>query len=449
MPKPKSGDKPSFHPLQLISPGLMLLCLILFFLPWIEIVRHPSADAKRMAAELKQEAPKSRAAFSQSGLQIAIGGVSPVGPEVKPYVADKDKERVKAAENEKKSEGSPKDEKERPDVSAPMLMSYPLALLAGVIVGCIPLVVKMRRRVVGMCVGLALPLPLMYTALFLPIERETRKQYEKARAEQKKFLDAIPKDAQSKFERMDPDPPVSYPWQWAFYLSNVLLIAAACTVVVDGAPVGTKPDKRPGRREAEDDEDDRPRRRRRDEEDDEDDDRPRKRRRHEEEEEDDRPRKRRRDEDEEDDRPRKKRPPEPEFDMPDPLPPPPAEAPAAAGGANPFDFDSQEQPRPPRARDEEDDRPRRKRRDEQDDEDDRPRKKRRAEDDEDDRPRRKKPAEPEFDMPAPPPPPPAPAGPNPFAFDEDDQPRKKPRRRDDDDDDYDDRPRKKRRRDDD
>lgn len=383
MPKAKSSAKSSFSPLQFIAPGLLLFCFILFFLPWVELVVVPTTAAKKMATELKQEAPKRRAMFSQSGLQIATADVTVIDPDLKKF------------EKEAKKEGPWKDDKERDEHKAPALFLYPVLLLAGIALSFVPIPPIGRRIAVASCAGLALLLALIFTAFALPVEQETRKAFEKAKEAQKKMMDSMPKELQSKVEKPDNEVPFAFPWQVCFYLTALLLLAAAGAAFADGFVAGGGAKGKYGRKGRRDDYDE-------DDFDDEDDDRPRKKSRRDErdEDEDDRPRKKRRDE-EEDERPSKKR-----------------------------------------------------RRDEEEDEDDRPRKKSRRDDDEgDDRPRKKKALEPEFEMPTeaplPPPPPAAPAGPNPFAFDDEPAPKKKPRRRDEDDDDYDDRPRKKRRRDDD
>jgi hypothetical protein len=430
---------PSFSPLQLFAPIILLVCAVLFVLPWIEIqVVPPPSEVKNMPKErvemVKKEIgidpTKPIGIIAQSGFQIANGTAS-LGSDMK-RVMDKMQEKLGT-----KMEKSPEAElneglKKEEGVSAPLLFLYPVVILGGIVLGCIPWAGIVRKILVASCCAAAIGIIGLQAVIGFPLETKIK---EKSKDSRGGGMFAFPGmggmgGGGGKADSKEADP-FRVAWNIPLYLAFLLLLSAAGTAFLGPAGAPTKYKKRRYDDDDEEGDDDRPggkrKKSRYDDEDDED--RPRKKRRRDEDDEDDRPRgKRRRDEDDdEDDRPRKKR-----------------------------------------------------RRDDEDDEDDRPRKKKassRDEDEEDNPPPKKKPAAPAFEVvdesapaptpqapkpfgsqrpgapkpaaPAPPPPPAPAANQNPFAFDDDEpKPKKKPRPRDDDEDD-DDRPRKKRRRDDD
>jgi hypothetical protein len=432
---------PSFSPLQLFAPIILLVCAVLFVLPWIEIqVVPPPSEVKNMPKErvemVKKEIgidpTKPIGIIAQSGFQIANGTAS-LGSDMK-RVMDKMQEKLGT-----KMEKSPEAElneglKKEEGVSAPLLFLYPVVILGGIVLGCIPWAGIVRKILVASCCAAAIGIIGLQAVIGFPLETKIK---EKSKDSRGGGMFAFPGmggmgGGGGKADSKEADP-FRVAWNIPLYLAFLLLLSAAGTAFLGPAGAPTKYKKRRYDDDDEEDDGDRPggkrKKSRYDEDDEDDEDRPRKKRRRDEDDEDDRPRgKRRRDEDDdEDDRPRKKR-----------------------------------------------------RRDDEDDEDDRPRKKKassRDEDEEDNPPPKKKPAAPAFEVvdesapaptpqapkpfgsqrpgapkpaaPAPPPPPAPAANQNPFAFDDDEpKPKKKPRPRDDDEDD-DDRPRKKRRRDDD
>jgi hypothetical protein len=428
----------SFSPFQIASPVQLLFCLILFFLPWVEVqCSLPSSKIKEMPPQMVEAAKKemgidptkSISMFSQSGWQIATGDISPGSDLKKMMEKDKGKGGGKkpGGGDEPGPMGGPnlgpdpdamnkqmKDE----SGSAPLLYLYPVALLGGIVCGLLPIMPMVRRILTAGCCAAAFGVVALQCLIGFPIENELKKQNEEAK-QQMSALGKMPgpaprgnaKDAKADKGKTDSKGDADIfrtSYQFALYLSFLLLVTAGATAFLDAlAGGGGKSARRKKSRyddeDEEDEEEDRPRKKKRRDEDDEEDDRPRKKRRDEEEEEDDRPRKKRpvsrdedeeederprkkkpadRDEGDEDDRPRKKKPqgeftfgeepaaPAPAAPAPAPAPPPAAPAAPAPAGGNPFAFDEDE-PKPkkkPRPRDE-------------DDEDDRPRKKRRRDDD--------------------------------------------------------------------
>jgi hypothetical protein len=430
----------SFSPLQLFTPIQLIFCLILFFLPWIDVQCVVPKDVlkdapKEKLEEMKKEIgwdPNTPFSFAtQSGLQIANGDASP-GADMQ-RVMDKLNKELGGKGNKEKFDfdTDPATGKKTERKTAPLLFFYPVALVAGIVIGFIPWAGWARRIVLASVVGGAFLVVGVQAVMGFPIEVEMKKKFQEASGSGMGGFGpfgglggnktpggkAAPK-SEPKLEDV-----FRVAWKFPLYVTFLLLLTAGGTSFLDAGGGGKK--SRYGKRkrgrddyddeedEEDDDEDYRPaKKKRRDADDEDDDDRPaRKKKRRdddededEDEDEDDRPRKKKvvarvRDDDEDEvEKPVKK--PKPAFEVVSPPPPPPAKSGSAPGKpAGP----------PPAAP----------------------------------RPSGQRPA-----LPRPPsPPPPAP---KPVAFDLDDDDEPKPRKkRPRDDDDDDDRPGKKRRRDDD
>lgn len=391
-----------FNPLQLFTPIQLVFCLILFFLPWIELTctLPPEAAKMRDKAEtdkLKKETgidpSKPIGILVQSGLQIATGDSSP-SSDFKKIEEQMKKEMGGMGAGGGKPEIGPSTKKDKEE-GAPLLFLFPVALLAGIALGCVPWPNMVRKIGALACCLVAFGVVGLQAAIGFPIEKELKKQNEAMKGGG--MFPGMPGgaaggDTKGKSSAKVPDV-YSVAYKIPLYLTFLLLLGAAGTSILGP---GGMPSKKPKRRpydfdDEEDEDDDRPRKKKKPvaEEDDEGDVKPAKKRRRDEEEEDEpRPKKRRRDEeeDEEEERPRKKprrdeeedEPPrkkKPAFEMPAAPPPPPPRpaAPSAPAGANPFAFGDEDEPPKKKPR----------RRDEDDEEDDRPRKKPRRRDDDD------------------------------------------------------------------
>lgn len=370
--------KMSFSPLQLLSPVQLVFCFVLFFLPWIELSCTLPAEATKGGQKAEMEAMKKETGvdptkpismYTQSGLQIATGDVS-VASDFEKISAQMKKGVGGGAGLEPDPKAKKKDGE-----TAPLLFLFPVALLAGIGVGCAPFQHLLRRLALAVvCLG-ALGVVGLQAAIGFPLEKEIAKQ-----KEQLKGFGGVgggfgpapdPKGGKVKAAAPAAEPEIfRVTWKIPLYLTFLLLLGATATAFVDGGLLAgsKKPKRRYGSRDDdEEDEDDRPRKKKRavaeDLSDEDEDDRPRKK-------------KKRVEEDDEDEPPVKKaKKPAPVEDLPEdePVPPPrkkaaaPPPPPPAASG-NPFDFGSDDEP------------PRKKRRDEDDEDDDRPRKKKRRDD---------------------------------------------------------------------
>jgi hypothetical protein len=428
----------SFSPLQLFTPIQLIFCLILFFLPWIDVQcvipkdqlkDIPKEEIEKSKKEIGWDPTTPFSMVTQSGLQIATGESSP-GSDMQRVLDKMNKELGgKVAPKEKFDwDTDPATGKKTEKKGAPMLFVYAALLLAGIVIGFIPWAGWVRRIVLASVVGGAFMMLGLQALLGFPVEVEMRKKFQEASGAGAGFNPfggfgapkAPPGKAAPKNE-VKPEDVFRVSWKFPLYVTFLLLLAAGGTSFLDAGGGGGKKSKHEKRRrgrddyddddEDDDDEDYRPaKKKRRDEDDKDEDDRPRKKKRQDDEDdEDDRPRKKkvmaRVDDDVEDERPAKKS--KPAFEVVSPpapakaasppaaprpsgqrpgLPPPPTPPPAAPAGseANPFAFDDDDEPKSrkkARREDDDDDRPRKKRPRDDDEDDDRPRKKRRRDDD--------------------------------------------------------------------
>jgi hypothetical protein len=297
----------SFSPLQLFSPVQLVFCLILFFLPWIELSCQfppelvkdaPKEELEQMKKEFGVDPTRPIGLVTQSGLQIASGDASVSSDFEK--LSEKKGGAVKNARP-----FDPKREKKDGE-TAPLLYLFPVAVVAGIVLGFVPWPGVARKAVLAGCCLLALGVVGIQAAIGFPLDKEIAKQKDQLKG----FgggggigfgapgAKAAPGGKDADIFRVR--------WKLPLYLTLLLLLGAAGTAFLGpNAPTGRKPKRRPVRDyddddEDEEDEEDRPRRKKPsmafevvDEEDE--DDRPRKkRRRDEDDEDDDRPRKRRR-----------------------------------------------------------------------------------------------------------------------------------------------------------
>jgi hypothetical protein len=414
----------SFNPLRLFTPIQLIFCLILFFLPWIELQcvvpaselkARPKEQLEKMKKESGWDPTKPFSMYSQSGFQIATGGVS-MGSDLRRSTEKMTKDLGGLGAGAKPDASMEAGGKKSEAGSAPLMFLFPLAIIAGIVLGFV-LGAGMARRIalLSVCLG-AFLLVLLQSLIGFPMERDLKKDAETNMKGMGGMGEmggmgggGIGQGAGAKPDTKN-EPKMAdmfrVSWQFPMYLTLVLLLGAAATSFLDG---GSPKARRKAYNfdddeDDEDDDEDRPRKKKRRDEEDEDDDEdeppkkkskkartldddedepPTKKRRQQEDEEEEPPRKKRRveAEDEDEERPQKKRRTREDDEAEEPPPkkrrveePPPAEEPrkknAPAAGENPFDFNGDEPPKkkkPPRDEEHEDDRPRKKKRRDDDD----------------------------------------------------------------------------------
>jgi hypothetical protein len=291
MPPPKAA----LSPLRFATPGQLVMCLLLFFLPWIEI-QCPVPDLNKIQAEPgKKAAPPDLKSMpyvpliTQSGFEAATGSYTFADPMLRQQM---DQKRKAGAGNIEKSldknakAAAPASDKDKDEPgAAPLLWLYLVAVLAGIAVGFALQTGKVRQMVLIGCCALALVAAGGQAAIGFPITQKIREQ-----------PTGMPGGAAADgAPKMNPDDVLKTVYKIPFFLALLFCVGGIVTAAL--TPNGPVKPRRPVG-DVDDDEDDRPRKRRRRDQDDEDED-------------DDEPRQRRkrRDEDEEVDvdRPRKKR----------------------------------------------------------------------------------------------------------------------------------------------
>ena len=323
------GSSAPFSPLRLFTPIQLAFCLLLFFLPWIELQCVPPKAAlkeipKEQLEEMKKETgidPTRPVSYLvQSGYQIATGDVS-VGSDIK-RAAEKKKKKAGGAGGDMEFDLDPetafKKNKDKEDGStAPLLFLFPVALVAGIVVAFVPMPTMVRRGVLAGCCALALGVVGVQALIGFPLEKKLKEKVAKEKSG----------GGQAGIVVGD-EQPFRVSWQLPLYLTFLLLLGAAGTSFLGGGGGGRKSKRKVYDFDDEDDE---------------------------EEEEEERPRKKKKrvvaDDDEDDDEP----------------PPRKKSAPAS-----PFEVVEDDEPpkKKPRRRDDDDD----------EDEDDRPRRKKRRDD---------------------------------------------------------------------
>ncbi|VTT98403.1 unnamed protein product [Gemmataceae bacterium] len=286
-----AAPRPTLSPLRFATPGQLVMCLLLFFLPWIEI-QCPVPDLNKIQVEPgKKAAPPDLKSMpyvpliTQSGFEAATGSYTFADPMIRQQM---EQSKAAAANLEKSLDKNAKgakpaaSDKDEPG-AAPLLWLYLVAVLGGIAVGFALQTGKVRQMVLIGCCALALLSAGGQAAIGFPITQKIR--------EQPTGMPGGGAGGAGGAPKMNPDEVMKTVYKVPFFLALLFCVGGIVTAAL--TPNGPSKPKRPVG-DVDDDEDDRPRKRRRDD-DDEDDDEPRQRR------------KRRDEDDEDDDRPRKNR----------------------------------------------------------------------------------------------------------------------------------------------
>jgi len=314
------ASKSSSSPLRYATPGQMIFCVILFFLPWVELQCNTQKEKGGFGPQpgqkgtIKIDPPKTAPTWmtivTQSGMQVASGDATVLGNQP---MGDK-------------GVGGPGPGPEKESGSAPLLWLYPLAAIGAIAVGFAMPSTKVRKLALAGCCGLAFLVAAGQAAMGFPIENSIDKSMKEMAGIGGGMPDPITNPGGKKGEvkvdikkQMDEALKDAFRvnYKFWFYLALLVPIGGLVTALIE--PVGPGRGKKKPINDLDDDDDrddddddDRPRkRRRRDDDDDDEDDAPRQRRkkRDDDEEEDDRPKKRkpRDDDDEEEPKPRRRR----------------------------------------------------------------------------------------------------------------------------------------------
>ncbi len=166
--------------MKFATPGQLAICLVLFFLPWIE-VQCPSpdfSDPNNMKLKPGQPPPRVdpkkvtyRSLLTQSGFQAATGNYTITDPDL-----EKMRDTSKKMGSDKGSKKGSKDSGAKEDEisSAPLLFLYPLAAIAGIVVGLVLPGSGLKKGILIGCCAVALLAAAGQAAVGFPVENKIK-----------------------------------------------------------------------------------------------------------------------------------------------------------------------------------------------------------------------------------------------------------------------------------
>jgi hypothetical protein len=152
-PAPREGEflaeKRSRLPV-FVSPSFLVLSLLMFPLPWIELRCNAPVAGKKVM-------------LSQSGLQAAYAGVT-LDPSLDAYVTQTRKKQEEAARLSPEFHARPSEL-----LPAPLMMLFPFLIVAGVITS-LAMKTRARDEVIVECAGMGLLLIALQVGIGFPLE---------------------------------------------------------------------------------------------------------------------------------------------------------------------------------------------------------------------------------------------------------------------------------------
>lgn len=219
-------SSPPSSPLRWITPGQFAICIVLFFLPWIEIqcgvpdfanlgnlgkLNNPANGAK---PEVK--VVSWRPLMTQSGLEAATGEYTITDPDLRAMM-DQGQKAAKQAGGpvvQSREDNKPK--------AAPLLWAYLLAAVVGVVVGLAMPTGTVRKLILVVCCAVALIAAGGQAAAGFPVEQDIKEQKkEQGKGEADEFLRAK--------------------YQMPFYLALLFVVGALVTTLAEPATVVRRP----------------------------------------------------------------------------------------------------------------------------------------------------------------------------------------------------------------
>jgi len=261
--------------MKFVTPGQLAICLVLFFLPWIE-VQCPSPDFNDLdnTKSIKPGQPPPRvdpkkvtyrSMLTQSGFQVAAGNYTISDPDMQ-----KMRDTSKKMGNDKRGKDGGGNEDEIS--SAPLLFLYPLAVIAGIVVGLVLPGSGLKKGILIGCCAVALLTAAGQAAVGFPVEKKIKEPKNQNKKGGPNDEDTI---------RLASNEDLKIVFKFPFYLALILPIGGIVTAALEPTETATKYGQKYGKQKRkyyqddEDDEDDDDRRDddddRRDDDDDDDD----------------------------------------------------------------------------------------------------------------------------------------------------------------------------------
>ena len=211
-----SDRKPASSPLRFLTPGQLAICLLLFFLPWVELQCPMPKGGMNAAMGVGPGEPKMDSKdvvwtgfINQSGLEAATGKFS-----------FSDSIMQQAVQGQKKDAKA--DEKLD---AAPLLWVYLLVVLAGVGLGFALPAGGMRKAALVGCCGVALLVAGVQAASGFPIEKKMKDDAKNKGGTKGDDIGA------AMFGEMTPKVKYKFP----FYLSMLLCVGGLVTALMEPA----------------------------------------------------------------------------------------------------------------------------------------------------------------------------------------------------------------------
>jgi hypothetical protein len=214
--------------MKFLTPAQMAICLLLFFLPWVELqCPMPKGGMNMQLNEPKLDSKDVvwTGFIHQSGLQVATGKFS---------FSDSTMQQMADAKGGPKG-GKDKDGKDGPD-AAPLMWVYLLAVLGAVALGFVLPSGAARKAALAACCGLALVVAGGQAAMGFPIAKAMNDDPKlggaKGGGKANPMTDEMFGDLKPKVK-----------YKFPFYLSLLLCVGGLVTALIEpGPPV--KPRKR-------------------------------------------------------------------------------------------------------------------------------------------------------------------------------------------------------------
>jgi len=211
--------------LRFATPGQLLICVILFFMPWIEIqCPMPDLGNPNIFGPAGGEPPKKASTkdmkytslLTQTGLQIATGEYTMTDPTVRKLM-EQAKDAGKQAGAEQKEDKIKK---------APLLFLYPIAAIAGIVASFVMPGGGPRKAMLVICCALALLAIGGQAAMGFPVEKDIKEQ--QAKDQKQGGAVAIEGDG---FKTV---------YKFPFYLALILAFGGIMTAAIEPEGVGKK-----------------------------------------------------------------------------------------------------------------------------------------------------------------------------------------------------------------
>jgi F0F1-type ATP synthase assembly protein I len=167
-------SKAAISPFRWITPSQLVICLILFFLPWVEIQCQMPRDFnfKNPNAKFDPNDLVWTPVIHQSGLQVATGQYSFSDSEMQ---KEADQHADQKAKQKDQPIGQKAKQKDQPD-AAPLLWVFLAAVVAGILIGFFVPSSAQKKGLLIVCCLVALGMAGGQAVIGFPITQQIKEQ---------------------------------------------------------------------------------------------------------------------------------------------------------------------------------------------------------------------------------------------------------------------------------